>query len=163
MTHLGDFGTARERPAPPEEPTTFGYFGQQFRVNPDLSDDYTMADLSELIITVDTMDGFGQIAAVKRLLRMLVDPRDFDAVWRLGRDNGQTFADLGELAQSLIVAVTDRPTVRPEGSSVGPRPTEGNSGDDSSLQVQRDLEQRGRPDLALIVQEVRSYRQQVSA
>ena len=155
--HVGDFGTVREA-EPAADPLTFGYFGRPYRANPELADDYAMADLSELIMSVEALDGMAQMAAVKRLLRMLIHPEDFDKVWEAGRANRQTFEDLSKLAQALITAATDRPTERPADSSAGPLPTPASSEVDSSLRVQRDMEAAGRPDLALVVQEVRESR-----
>ena len=155
--HVGDFGTVRDD-APAVDQVTFGYFGKPYRTHPELADDYAMADLSELIMSVEALDGIAQVAAVKRLLRMLIHPEDFDKVWEAGRANRQTFDDLSELAKGLIAGVTDRPTERPAVSLAGPLSTGTSSEVDSSLRVQRDMEAAGRPDLALVVQEVREHR-----
>lgn len=154
--HLGDFGTAREPAA--TEVATFGYFGAQYRTNPYVNDDYALADLGELLAGVEALDGLAQLAAVKKLLRLLVHPEDFDKVWEAGRVNRQGFDDLGDLCKALFVAMTGRPTGRPADSSAGPQPTPASSGADSSLLIQRGFEKSGRPDLALIVQEVREHR-----
>lgn len=159
--HIGDFGTVRD--LAPVEVATFGYFGKTYRTHPEMADDYAMADLSELIVSVDTLDGLGQLAALKRLLRLMIHPEDFDEVWRVGRENRQDFDDIAELAKALLVAASGRPTERPADSSAGPQPTPANSGGDSSLRVQREFEAKGRPDLALVVQEVREYRESASA
>ena len=159
--HLGDFGTVRD--LAPAEVATFGYFGGSYRTHPELVDDFAMADLGELLVSVDTMDGLAQLAAVKRLLRGLVHPEDFEKVWEAGRANRQTFDDLGDLAKALFVAVSGRPTERPADSSGGPGPTPPSSAVGSSLRVQHRLERHGRPDLALVVQEVREYREAASA
>jgi hypothetical protein len=67
--------------------------------------------------------------------------------------------ELMKFVADVLAAVAGRPTSRPSDSSDGPTNTRPNSGGDSSLAVVHRLEERGRPDLALMVtmsQEARS-------
>ena len=153
MGKLGDFGTQRDKVE-----DTFGYFGETVRVHPDLTD-LALLEIGRTATSMgpDTTGGEA-IGFVFDLVRSLVHPDDFDTFWKLAKSNRQTVEDLTNLSMGLIEAVTERPTEQPSSSSAGPASTGTRSGVDSSLRVQRDMEAAGRPDLALVVQEVREHR-----
>jgi len=145
MTSLGDFGVSR-----PAHEADFGYFGSVVRVHPDLSD-LTLIEFMEVAVAIDTMPTSGAMGAVSTMLRSLVHPEDFAEFWSTAKANRQRVEDLTALAEALIESVTDRPTERPSDSSDGPPSTDENSPAVSFSPVVRDLERRGRPDLALMV------------
>jgi hypothetical protein len=147
---LGELGQAR---APSEE--TFGWFGTQMRVHPDLSD-AAMVDAADAAETITDLDGAAALRLVKKFLREVVHPEDFDQFWTIGRANRQSVEDFSTVAATLIEAVTGRPTQRPAGSSAGPGATAPNFADDSYSRVMRRLD--GRPDLQLMVLEARESR-----
>lgn len=151
MTSLGQFGTLR----PPADDVTFDYFGQTLRVDPDLSD-LAMVDFVEQAATLEATDGAAALAAVKGMLRSLVHGEDFDTFWKLARENRQQIEDMSELAQAILVAVTERPTERPSGSSDGQPSTVASSTAGSSSPVTR-LESQGRPELALVVKQTQEH------
>ena len=142
---LGIFGEAA---AEPVEPDTFGWFGQELRVNP-LAGDTTFVDFIEEYGEVDEKDPKA-IVGTKKFLREIVHPDDFDVFWRLGRENGRTLQDFAEVAMQIIEGLVDRPTARSSDSSPGPSTIVENSMDDSYSRVIREHEQQGRPDLAVV-------------
>ncbi len=146
MASLGDFGTPREAHV-----DSFGYFGDTIQVHPDLSD-LSLIDFAFMGEGLgEESSGSDAIKAVMVMLRSLVAVEDFDRFWSLAKQNRQTIEDLTALAESLIVAVTQRPTERPSSSSAGQPSTEANSEVDSFSPVVSRLVDKGRPDLALMV------------
>lgn len=148
MSHIGDFGTVRE----PEDPLTFGYFGTVLRTNPGLTD-LALVDLVGRLVDAQKLKEYELLGVLKDMVRGLVHPDDVESLWSAAHENRQTVEDIGDMCEQIIVAVTDRPTVRPSDSSDGPPDTGGRSAGDSSLRVVRRLEHTGRPDLALIVKQ----------
>lgn len=151
MTSLGNFGV--ERPA---HEADFGYFGKTVRVHPDLSD-LALIEFMESAVAIESMGAGEAMGSVSKMLRSLVHPEDFDVFWKAARANRQTIEDLTTLAEALIESVADRPTVRPSGSSDGPLSTGASSPVVSSSPVVRDLEAKGRPDLALVVVQTQEH------
>lgn len=142
MTHLGDFGKARE-----SADFTFGWFGKLLRVNPSLSD-LAILDIVEIKTAASGSDAIRRIRDIGNLL---IHPDDAGEFWALARANRQTMEDIANLSMDLISAVTGRPTSLPSDSSDGQQPTAPSSTADSSSQALRLLESRNRPDLAVAV------------
>lgn len=141
MTSLGDLGT----PHAPHD-VTFGYFGTEVRVHPDMTD----LGLMDLVADLqDVSDGAKAVSALRALVAAFIHPGDLDAFWATAKANRQTTEDLSELALSILSAVTDRPTRQPSDSSDGLPSTATRSTDDSSSQALRLL--AGRPDLQVAV------------
>lgn len=99
------------------------------------------------------------LAAMHELLRQCVHPQDWD---RFQRHAVTVCADGDELMEcvgTVMAVLANRPTGRSADSSDGPRiiepnSTEGSSSlDTGSEKVIQRLNERGRPDLALIVRE----------
>lgn len=153
MTSLGQFGTTR----PPAEGFTFDYFDSTLRVHPDLSD-LDLLDFVQMagVLESDEVDGMAALHAVMSMLRRLVHPEDFDGFWALAKANRQTIEDLTELAQAVMVGVTERPTEQPSDSSDGQSSIAPSSTVVSSSPVTR-LESAGRPDLALVVHQAQEF------
>lgn len=155
MTKIGSFGTARP---PRAVGLTFDYFGQEIRVNEDVSE----AVIFHFLATagdLDTGDNGQAMVAMSSLMRSLVDPEDLDSFMRMAVKNRQTAEDLMVVVSGILEAVGDTPTQQPSDSSDGQSNTEVSStGGLSSLGIQHRFEAEGRPDLALVVQEVRESR-----
>lgn len=90
------------------------------------------------------------LAAMYDLLEQCIAPSD----WQRFEDHADRERADGEQLLGVVTAVIEalsaRPSTRPSDSSAGPSTTAPNSTDDSSSVVQR-LEDKGRPDLALMV------------
>lgn len=96
---------------------------------------------------------------VKDSLRAVIHPDDFDAYWKLAKDNGQRIrdlmADLKRITASVVEAESGFPTTPPSASQPGPASTPVRSADGSSSAVapgSSDTDRalvllRGRPDL----------------
>lgn len=146
MATLGDFGVEH----PPVD-DTFGWFGSEIRVHPDLSD-LAIIDLFSSMATYgkkDTEAGPDALAAMAGVTALLVHPDDVDAFTVLARRHRQTMEDVASLAMELLAALSGRPTQLPSDSSDGQRSTGTRSGDVSSSPALRLLE--GRPDLQAAV------------
>jgi hypothetical protein len=133
-----------------DELLTFDYFGEELRVSPDLTD----ADLLDFLEMQADLKADDPKAGpiVKSFLRTVVHADDFDRFWALAKQHRQSVEERSETAFKLIeAAVNGTPTERSSDSSGGPQKTDASSTDDSSLRVQRRLEEAGRPDLAVAV------------
>lgn len=101
---------------------------------------------------VDSEDLTG-MAAIDGLIDQCLRPEDVDRFDEVCDRERPTFDELMAFVKDVMEAVTDRPTSLPSGSSDGQQSTNGNSVDDSSSQVITDLLERGRPSLALMVEQ----------
>jgi hypothetical protein len=144
MGSLGSFGVRHEAVADEVEPDTFDWFDLEVRLTTTYNQ-VELVDLMEIAATVDEEDPRA-LVIVKDLLRMFIEPDDFDAFWQKAREEKQTIEDLSALMQGLMVAVTDRPTQPLSDSSAGQPTTI------TSLPVASATPaSRGRPDLQLLV------------
>jgi hypothetical protein len=156
MPTIGSFGTVKES-------FDFDYFGTKIRVNPRLGH-LTLVKMASLGSSITDESTPEQVVdALRAVIGCVVHPDDFDTMWDLAEANGQDIADLTDLMQQVVAAVTDRPTERPSSSSAGQPRTKRKSAAGSSLRVQRELEKKGRPDLALVVLQAREDRKRRSA
>lgn len=99
---------------------------------------------------VDSMSMLG-LATMYDLLEQCIAPEDWD---RFCAHADETRADGEQLMMTVgktIAVLAGRPTTRPSDSSDGSLSTNESSVDDSALRVIADLEEQGRPDLALHV------------
>jgi hypothetical protein len=141
---------------------TFGYFGHTVRVNPHLSD-LVMLDFMTKAADLDE-DSTEAMGAMTALLRGVVHADDWETFWAAAIGARQGIDDLMRVCMGVIEAVADRPTVPPSDSSGGPPSTDTRSAAvSSSAAIQRQLEQDGRPDLALMVQQSRQHRESLPA
>lgn len=140
MATLGDFGAPREA-----NTETFGWFGADLRVHPDLSNLVFVEALGRPSRT------FGEsMESLRDLVDMLVHPDDIGEFWRLARANRQTQDDVLSVALAIVGALTRRPTERPSDSSGGPPATDTASTESSSSREALRLLD-GRPDLQVAV------------
>jgi hypothetical protein len=91
------------------------------------------------------------LAAMYDLLEQAIAADDWDRFQRHAMKVKAQGDDLMAVVQKVIQALAARPTSRPSDSSGGPTVTEPKSEAGSSSQVVQRLEDRGRPDLALMV------------
>lgn len=172
---IGDLGVRRE-PVDLE----FGYFGATIRVHPAASDTVELEfldigrdidlgalqdqDLDDLDRQAEVVAAMGRAVRagymlIKDSLQQLIHPDDWDAYWRLARENGQRIgdlmADLKKITTAVIEADTGFPTRPPSGSDGGHESTPPRSAAGSSSAAARpasDADQalrmlRSRPDL----------------
>lgn len=148
MADLGTFGTVRAG-----GDDTFGYFGEQIRVHPELSD-LSLYDFMERAAAID-VDDPQSVLIVKDFVREQIHPDDFGRFWALARRNRQNTDDLMALAKGLYSAVVGRPTTRPSASPRGRSRTKRKSPAGSSSPVIDRL--AGRPDLQLAVVQAQEH------
>lgn len=120
------------------------------------------AEVAKTGKTSDDMDGF---AALSKLLRSCIAESAWDEFEQHSDDVGADGEALMHVVTDAITAAAARPTRRPLPSRGGrsttaPSSAAGSSSPASSVRtgdvrVQEDLERRGRPDLALVVQRAR--------
>jgi len=154
MSRLGDFGVDH---GPLPEPDTFGFFGEEIRTNPAMTE-LGVADFLEVASSIDEGDARGAIAGLietKRFARNCVHPDDFDKFWAKAQANRQDSEDLlGALMPITDAMLGGRPTGRSSVSTDGPQTTPGNSSPEPASLEERVLPRLvkahpGRPDLQL--------------
>jgi hypothetical protein len=161
---LGDLSGAEVAPVD----AVFSYFGQEFRVNPDLTET-TVVDLFEKATTVELEDPREMLMA-KDYVRGHLHPDDFDEFWALAASRRQSITDLMKLCWRLLELITDRPTTPPSDSADGrpdikPNSPAGASPRDIASRFVDQFERQGRPDLAsqvMIAVESHEARESVS-
>lgn len=142
MANLGDFGQQRDG-----IDISFTYFGDEIRVNPDLSE-LDVLDFMEQASSMDDEDP-RSVHILKGFFRSLLHPDDFETFWGSARRNRQRVDDIQNVAKAVIEAISARPTSQPSDSSPGRRHTARKSRAVSSGKVLNRL--AGRPDLQLAV------------
>lgn len=91
------------------------------------------------------------LAAIYDLLEQAVDPADWQRFCDHADKTRASGDELMTVVRDAITVLSARPTSRPSDSPGGPPTTQESSGGDSSSRAIARLEERGRPDLALIV------------
>ena len=109
---------------------------------------------------VDSNDMEG-LAALYDLLESVIADADWARFQKAAHRTRASGDELFDFVTSAFKALTGRPTREPSDSSDGPPITSSSSTDGSSSPVIARLEQQGRPDLALIVDQ--AERSRVSA
>ena len=156
VRHLGDFGTPVETSP---EVVVFRYFGEEIRVNPDLSE-LDFVDFMDDASKVDENDSQSW-GVMKNFIRAGIHSEDFDRFWGAAKRNKQGLDDLMKVIIKITEQITERPTERPADSSVGPSNTVRTSRADSYSRVLDRLD--GRPDLQEMVVQRREALHVVSA
>jgi hypothetical protein len=150
-----DWGTIGELHDPLD--AVFTYLeGLRVRVHPDLSD-LVLYDFVEKAQEVDEEDP-RSILLIKTTLREFIHPDDFEGFWTTARRNRQQTADLLPVMWKIVERLTNRPTQQPSDSSAGRTATAPKSADGSAQRAITELEQRDRPDLALVVVQAQEAR-----
>ncbi len=162
MRNLGEFGVTHE----PED-YSFSYFGEEVRAHP-LIGPLLMDEMMELALKVDAemQDSEGvptpeAMTFTKGFVKKFVHPDDFEKFWHLAMVNRQSQEEVASVGYKVIAALTERPTERPSDSSDGPQPTAPSLKDVSYSRVMKRLE--GRPDLQLVVMDVRERREDLAS
>lgn len=106
---------------------------------------------------VDSNDMEG-LAAIYDLLKQCVADEDWDRFEDHATTTRADGDDLLEVVSQAVQAIAERPTQEPSDSSDGPTRTSGSSAGGSSSRVIARLEERGRPDLAVIVDQAQRSR-----
>jgi len=100
---------------------------------------------------VDSSDMAG-LSAMYDLLQQCIADADWDRFQSVANKVRADGEELMGVVKDVMEELTARPTSRPSDSSDGPKSTPRNSEGDSSLRVVQRLEEKGRPDLALMVE-----------
>ena len=106
---------------------------------------------------VDSNDMEG-LAAIYDLLKQCLADEEWDRFEDHATDVRADGDDLLAVVSQAIEAIAARPTSEPSDSSDGPTHTSGSSADGSSSPVIARLVERGRPDLAVIVDQAQRSR-----
>jgi hypothetical protein len=134
------------------------FFGERLKLSEPSDFEFAMMEFAEVAEDLDA-DTLAGAAAVMRILKAVIHPDDVKRFVRLARTNhAQVERDLMPIVVDAFTRETDRPTGQPSESSDGLQPTSAPSADVSSLRVIRRLEQQGRPDLALMVDQAQRSR-----
>lgn len=126
MGDLGNIGRKKVR-----EETSFGWFGDRIRANPNLTD-VVLLDFAEEAANIDE-NSPQAMTLIKRQMRLAIHKADFDRFWELALENGQDTYDLMDVMKRIVESVAQRPTVLPSDSSAGQPRTVVTSPDVSSL------------------------------
>jgi hypothetical protein len=104
---------------------TFGYFGDTYRVNPNLTETMVV-DLLEAGESIGVEDP-RQLVAAKQYVRDHIHPDDFDDFWATAVEHRQGVQAVIKVCWKILEQVTARPTTPPSDSSDGRRDTPTNS------------------------------------
>jgi hypothetical protein len=154
---LGELGTARD----PID-LTFGWFGEQIRVNPDYSD-LVFLEFMHVAAATDLGNRVASQQATMTFLRDQIHPDDWDRFMAAAKANRQQFDDMLKLAGSIVRAVTRFSSGRLSGSSTGQPSTDPNSTGVSSSVAYAMEQLRGRPDLKMAVWHAEAARRAAAA
>ena len=136
---------------------TVTFLGETFAIAEQVSHLALMrfAKVASSGVDADDMEG---LAALYDVLGQCIDPKDWRAFQKHADDMRAQSDDLLGVMQEVLPRIAARPTGRPSDSSGGPSvPSEPSVGDSSSRVITR-LEARGRPDLALMVDQAQASR-----
>lgn len=162
------------QPAPPPPPATITFAGEQFRVaeqGVSLLALMELASIAKMGVDADSMQG---IAALYELLQACIAPEEWPRFRARALATGAGGEELMYVVRDAVQAKAARPTQPLSGSpggrsTTGPSSAAGSSSPDLSgpirqgdPRVQAQLEARGRPDLALVVQRAREASMQRS-
>ena len=151
--HLGDFSQPRKA-----YDETFGWFGRDFRVHPDLSD-LTIIEFMDMAVNVDEDDEIRAMQLVLEQLQSLVHPDEWTDFLALSKANRQNVKDLMVLMQQLTEALGKDRGQQPSGSDRGRSRGREKRKRSASGRVIKGLEAQGRPDLAAVVAMARDEQQ----
>lgn len=107
---------------------TFAYFGERFRVNPDLTEVLVVDLLAEAAhVDLDDPRSAGRTEPTvaqnaersKDYVRQHLHADDFDEFWRIAKANRQSVEALLALCWRLLALASERPTSPPSDSSAG--------------------------------------------
>lgn len=114
------------------------------------------AELAEADEDSETVEG---LLAIRGLVRQLILDEDWTRFERSADRHRAQGEDLMVVIKDAMLVMKARPTRPSSDSATGQPPTEQSSTGGSSSPVARRLENRGRPDLALVVEEAEAARQ----
>jgi hypothetical protein len=123
---------------------TFSYFGERYRVNPDLTETLVVDLLAEAAhVDLDDPRSAGRTEPTvaqnaersKDYVRQHLHPDDFEEFWRVAKANRQSVEALLALCWRLLALVAERPTTPPSDSSAGRPITSQNLPDGASSLV----------------------------
>jgi hypothetical protein len=131
MASLGDLGVVK-----PKVSDSFGWFGAEVRVHPFLTD-IVLMDFAEEAQHIDE-NSPEVMGFIKKQMRLVIEPDDFDVFWKAALENGQDSADLMAVMKTIVETKAQRPTLLPADSSAGQARIVTTSPDVSSLPATAD-------------------------
>lgn len=136
---------------------TVAFLGEEFRLADQVSTLALMrfAKVASTGVSADDMEG---LAALYDVLEQCIDPEQWSAFQKHADRKRAQSDELLAVVQEALPRIAARPTGRPSDSSDGPQTVSEPSADGSSLRVIHRLEERGRPDLALMVDQAQHSR-----
>lgn len=159
---LGDFGGEEVEPVIAH----FRWYGETFRVNPDMSetDVIDLFDEADQIPVTDPR----QYTITKDFVAAYIHEDDFDRLWALAVKKKQSVKDLMQLVWKITDLITENPTGQPSDSSDGLPDTKqslpgGSSVRDTAQRFVEKFESEGRPDKAAQVMLAVEARERLSA
>lgn len=114
---LGEFGEEVE-----DVDLTFGYFGEEIRVNP-TAGELTYMDFMARASEIEESDNAGGIKLTMGFLKDQVHPDDWELFWGLAMEKRQTLEKLMKVSKAIVEAVSGFPTGQPSDSRAGRRAT----------------------------------------
>lgn len=131
-------------------------FGEKFALTEEISE-FALMEFSELADEIDENNTIQAMAAIMRLLREAIDPDSWDAFKKAARKNKARVEQLMPVIFQVYEQETDHPTQRPSGSSAGPSDTVTSLSGDSASRVIARLVDKGRDDLAVMVEDAQEF------
>lgn len=129
--------------------------GSTFRVHPDPGVMPLMTFAHHAARGTDSFDMAG-LAAIYDLLKSCIVDADWARFAQKAVDSRADADELLDVVKQVMGGATERPTVRPSDSSVGPQAESVPSAEGSSSAVVRRLETEGRPSIALMVRQAQA-------
>jgi hypothetical protein len=150
---------------------TFGWYGEDIRTNPDFTP-LDLIDLAEELEATqkDATSLQAQLALpgmIKRQLRMIIHPGDFDKFWSIAKEKRIGPETLMVVMEKVIEYITGRPTQQQSDSGNGLRNTTTSSESTRNAPVSplsaleervAEREMSGRPDLRLALVNIAEHR-----
>lgn len=144
---------------------SFGWYGEDIRINPELSE-LDLIDLAEEAAQTSTED-IKQITFIKDSFRKIIHSGDFDRFWATAKAKRLGLAELMQVQTKVIEYIAKRPTQLPSGSADGQSVIEGTSAQKQDSTVSpltamdvryAEREMEGRPELRLALLQQAEHR-----
>lgn len=141
-------------------PVTVEFLGEEFRIA-DRVGLLPMMRFAKLAKSGEDSMSMTGLAAMYDLLEQSIHPDEWPRFEAHADEQHASGDELMKVVGKVIALSSGRPTTRPSDSSDGSPSTSESSADDSVQQVIADLEAKGRPDLALVVQQAQESKASV--
>jgi len=126
------------------------FCGERFEL-PELPSKMALMEFASVAVTGVDSGSFAGLAAMHNLLEECIGEAEWPRFKALARENRSTDVDLFAVVTAVFEAHAERPTTRPSDSSGGPESTSPRSAGDVFSRSKQALEEKARPDLAVVV------------